>query len=276
VIGLPEQGMLVGQTVLVVGAGSGIGRAVAERFATEGARVVGLDVDGERLGDLGLAAQVVGDASTPSVVAEAIERARAETGCLDGVVCCAGRFDFYQPICSLPPSDVVEAFEEIYRVNVLSGLVVARVGAEALRASRGSLVLTVSSSASWPEGGGVLYGSSKWAVRGLVTHLARELAPEVRVNGVAPGGTARTRLGGLRSLGQGARVADGPERDRRIAAQTLLGVAASPADHAGAYLYLVSRALSPLVTGTVVRSDGGRGERIEAGSTAEVAEERVG
>ncbi|MCK4177043.1 SDR family oxidoreductase [Aciditerrimonas ferrireducens] len=273
---MPEPGLLAEQGVLVVGAGSGIGRAVAERLASEGALVVGLDLDGERLGDLPLADRVVGDACAPSVVAEAVERAEAAAGRLDSVVCCAGRFDFYQPICSLSPSDLVEAFEEIYRVNVLSGLVVARVAAEALRASRGSLVLTVSSSARWPEGGGVLYGSSKWAVRGLVAHLARELAPEVRVNGVAPGGTARTRLVGLRSLGQDGRVADGPERDERIAAQTLLGVAASPADHAGTYLYLVSRALSPLVTGTVVPSDGGRGERIEANRTPRVGEERVG
>jgi len=50
-------------------------------------------------------------------------------------------------------------------------------------------VLTESTSAYYPGRGGVLYVSSKFAVRGLVTALANELAPQIRVNGVAPGGT---------------------------------------------------------------------------------------
>src|SRR5699024_303476 len=100
--------------------------------------------------------------------------------------------------------------------------------------------------------------SSKWALRGVVSHLAADFAPEVRVNGVAPGGTGGTRTAGLASLGQ-HRTADQIEgRDERIASGNLLGRTARPADHAGAYLYLADPASSGIVTGTIINTDGGR------------------
>ena len=69
-----------------------------------------------------------------------------------------------------------------------------------LRRTGGSVVLTVSTSGFYPGRGGVLYVASKFAVRGCVIALAHELAPEVRVNGVAPGGTLGTELTGPASL----------------------------------------------------------------------------
>lgn len=85
-----------------------------------------------------------------------------------------------------------------------------------------------------------------------------ELAPEVRVNGVAPGGTTATRFGGLTTLGQ-TQTADQVEgRDDRIAAGTLLGVVPRPEDHAGAYLYLADPHTSRVTTGIVINTDGGR------------------
>jgi len=272
-----NRGLLAGEVALVVGAGSGIGRAVAERFVAEGARLVALDLLGELLEPLAAAAPrrveaLAGDATEAGTCAMAVERALACYGRLDVLVHCAGRFDFHAPVEPLAPEDLAAAFDEIFSVNVKSALLSVHAAAGALRASRGAVICTLSSSAVHPEGAGVLYGASKWAVRGLVVHLARELAPEVRVNGVAPGGTASTRLTGLRSLDQRHTVADVPGRDARLAAGNLLGALPVPADHAGAYVFLASRELSPLTTGTVLCSDGGRGEPLGAPRPAHGAE----
>ena len=139
----------------------------------------------------------------------------------------------------------------------------ARCGAAVpeLRRAGGSVVLTVSTSGFYPGRGGVLYVASKFAVRGCVIALAHELAPDVRVNGVAPGGTLGTELTGPASLGLDGRVlgaAVGREQDLRR--RTPLHVALSGEDHAGSYVFLASdRARG--ITGTVVHSDGGIGIR---------------
>lgn len=264
-----SRGLLTGEVALVVGAASGIGRAVAERFLDEGAHLVALDLDGELLAPLAAARPerveaLAGDATEAAPCAAAVERALARFGRLDVLVHCAGRFDFRALVEPLAAANLAAAFDEIFSVNVKSALLAVHAAAKALRTSRGSAIFTLSSSAVHPEGAGVLYGASKWALRGLVVHLARELAPEVRVNGVAPGGTASTRLAGLRSLDQRHTVADVADRDARLAVGNLLGALPVPADHAGAYVFLASRELSPLLTGTVLCSDGGRGEPLHA------------
>lgn len=263
-------GLLAGEVAVVTGAATGIGRAVAERFAAEGAAVVGVDLASGPLVELaGRAgdqmATVEGDVTDPHTAARAVSCASEHFGGVDIVVCCAGRFDFRSPIGSLDAGELSAAFDEIFAVNVKGMLLAVHAAAGELRRRRGSVVLTLSSSAFYPEGAGVLYGASKWAGRGLVVHLARELAPEVRVNGVAPGGTAGTRLTGLDSLDQHYSVEDVPGRAPRIAAGTLLGMAADAGDHVGSYLFLASRHLAPQVTGAVVCSDGGRGEPIMSG-----------
>lgn len=267
--GSPSVGrkLLADQITIVVGASSGIGRAVTEKFVAEGAVVVGVDVARggiEELADRsrGAVVPVVGDVTQPDVVIEAASVATTRFGRIDTLVCCAGRFDFRVPISTLDVRELGSAFDEIFAVNVKSMLFAVHAATSELVRSRGSVVLTLSSSAVYPEGAGVLYGASKWAGRGLVVHLARELAPAVRVNGVAPGGTDGTRLAGLGALGQRQRVDEVPGRSKKIAESTLLGRPARAIDHTGAYLYLSSRDLSPLVTGTVVCSDGGRGEPI--------------
>jgi NAD(P)-dependent dehydrogenase (short-subunit alcohol dehydrogenase family) len=121
------------------------------------------------------------------------------------------------------------------------------------------VVLTESTSAYYPGRGGVLYVSAKFAVRGLVTALAHELAPDVRVNGVAPGGTLHTDLRGLDSLGlAGRRLDDTPDRARSLAARVPLGVALTGADHAWSYVFLASDR-SRGITGGVTHPDGGIG-----------------
>lgn len=90
-----------------------------------------------------------------------------------------------------------------------------------------------------------------------MTALAYELAPQVRVNGVAPGGTLNTDLRGLASLGlDEVRLDDSPDRATDLAARTPLHVALSGEDHAWSYVFLASDR-SRGVTGETVHPDGG-------------------
>ncbi|HVC66105.1 MAG TPA: SDR family NAD(P)-dependent oxidoreductase [Acidimicrobiales bacterium] len=260
--------LLDGSVAAVVGGATGIGRGVVDRFVEEGARVAVLDLDTSPLDDLAsdrpaAVITVTGDASEPSATAALVDATVGAFGAIDTLVCCAGRFDFHAPIESLAPTELSAAFDEIFAVNVKSMVLAVRAAAGELRRQHGSVILTLSSSAFHPEGAGVLYGASKWAGRGLVAHLARELAPDVRVNGVAPGGTVRTSLSGLASLGEVRTVEDVPGRTQRLAAGNLLGQAAAPNDQAGPFVFLASPALSPFVNGAVVNSDGGRGDPID-------------
>ncbi|MEV8607286.1 SDR family oxidoreductase [Amycolatopsis sp. NPDC051373] len=140
-----------------------------------------------------------------------------------------------------------------------AGRVAVNAAWPALRDARGSVTLTLSKSAFHPVGGGVLYGSSKWALRGVVQHLSVDLAPAVRVNGVAPGGTSGTRFSGLTALGGAeSTVERRAGRSERIAAGTLLKTTAAPEDHAGAFVYLADPVAARVVTGVVINTDGGR------------------
>ena len=236
---------------LVTGGGSGIGRAVALAYRADGARVTILDRAEPR--DLPDDITVVhGDVTEHRAVAEAVRAASGPDQKLDLLTACAGVFDFYTRVTELDPEELARSFREIFAVNVYGALLAVREAAPALKRARGAVTLTLSTAAYQRGGGGALYASSKAALRGLVTHLATELAPEVRVNGVAPGGTGGTRLGGLASLGQDQTADTVTGRDERIRAGTLLGVLPQPDDHAHAYLYL---ARARTVTGTVVRSD---------------------
>lgn len=254
-------GLMDGKGCVVTGGASGIGRAVVERLLAEGASVGVLDVSPWESGPVAGATplSVVGDVRDPDAHARIVAATVGRAGTLDALVCCAGRFDFQRPVATMPADDLTAAFDELFSVNVLGTLLAVRAAAAELRRGRGAVVLTSSSSAFYAEGAGALYGSSKWAIRGLVAHLARELAPGVRVNGVAPGGTVGTRLQGVHGLGQHQSVEDIPGRDDRLAGGNLLARALVPEDHSGAYLYLACDALSPGVTGTTLRSDGGRG-----------------
>lgn len=257
-------GLLESRTCVVTGGASGIGRAVVERFVTEGATVGVLDQAGRGLDDLAAShgdavLSVRGDVRYPESHERIVQHLVERTGRLDVVVCCAGRFDFQRSLADLSGEQLCSAFEEVFAINVLGCLLAVRVAEPELRRSQGNVILTSSSSAFYAEGAGALYGSSKWAVRGLVPHLARELAPDIRVNGVAPGGTGKTRLQGLTSLGQDYTVDHIAGRDERLTGENLLGRALEPEDHVGAYLYLACASLSQAVTGVTLSSDGGRG-----------------
>jgi phthalate 3,4-cis-dihydrodiol dehydrogenase len=245
--------LVTGGTALVTGGSSGIGRAVALAYLAEGARVTVLDRTAPAPPDLPAEITVVtGDTTDPAATAEAVARAADAEGRLDLLTTCAGVFDFYARATELSAEKLHSSFLEIFEINVFGTLLAVSTAAPALRRARGAVTLTLSTAAFGAGGGGPLYASSKAALRGLVTHLAAELAPEVRVNGVAPGGTGATRLGGLAALGQERTADQVPGRDERISAGTLRGVLPLPEDHAAAYLYL---ATSRIVTGTIIRSD---------------------
>ena len=256
---------LTGRRALVVGAGSGIGRAVVDAFRSEGAQVAVLERDEVKCAKLsaeipGLPV-VVGDATTRQANERAVATAVEAFGGLDVLVNCVGVFDFYRGIGDLDEDRIDDAFDEIFRVNVKSHLHSVKAALPALRESRGTIILTESTSAYYPGRGGVLYVSTKFAVRGLVTALAHELAPDIRVNGVAPGGTLNTDLRGLGSLGlDQRRLNDSPDRETELAARVPLQVALSGEDHAWSYVFLAS-GRSRGITGGVVHPDGGIGAK---------------
>jgi NAD(P)-dependent dehydrogenase (short-subunit alcohol dehydrogenase family) len=257
-------GRLAGRRVLVVGGGSGIGRAAVLAYLTEGADVTVLERSDAARRALERAAgsaalQVVAGDGTAYPDLDGAVRAASGDGGLDHLTCCVGAFDHYARIEDLDPGELEAAASEVWRRNVLSVLLAVRAATASLRRARGSITLTLSESAFHPVGGGVLYGSSKWALRGVLQHLAATLAPDVRVNAVAPGGTSGTGFSGLQALGTAdRRVAQSDDRDARIAAGTLLQLTPTPDSHVGAYMYLADSAASGVVTGQVINTDGGR------------------
>ena len=258
-------GWLDGKRALVAGAGSGIGRAVLAAFAADGARVGALERDEAKAGRLAAdrpdCVVTRGDATVLADARAAVEAVTSSFGGLDVLVNCVGIFDFYRGLAGIPGDQLDAAFDEMFAVNVKSQLVTVQAALAELRKAHGSVVLTVSTSGFYPGRGGILYVASKFAVRGCVIALAHEFAPDVRVNGVAPGGTLGTELTGPRSMGLDEQVLGttaGREEDLRR--RTPLQVALSGADHAGSYVFLASdRARG--ITGTVVHSDGGAGIR---------------
>lgn len=254
---------LAGRRLLVTGGGSGIGRAVVDAYVAAGGQVTVLERSTERASQLRddqpRVAVLVGDANDPGALEEAVQTA-APDGALDHLTCCVGMFDHYASICDLDASALTVLASQIWQVNVGSVLLAVNRARAALTTAHGSVTVTVSESAYRTDsGGGVLYSSSKWALRGVVAHLARDLAPHIRVNGVAPGGTSGTHFGDRAGPDRTAPPGAAAARGERIRRANLLHVLPAPVDHAGAYLYLADPVASRVVTGMIIRTDGGLG-----------------
>jgi NAD(P)-dependent dehydrogenase (short-subunit alcohol dehydrogenase family) len=250
---------LAGYRAVVTGAGSGIGRAVVRRYLAEGAQVVAVvrnprDVAGLQAEG---ALVVTGDVQLFETAAGAVAECVAQFGGLDVYVANAGLWDFHKRLEKQSPDELKSAFDEIFGVNLLGPLFGARAALAALRNSGGSLIATGSNASFLAGGGGALYTASKFALRGLVMQLAKEFAPEVRVNGVAPGATD-TGISGPAALGQGEREMNAdPERMAAMARHMLLGRVSAPEDHASLFVLLASRTESAYITGVMLASDGG-------------------
>jgi NAD(P)-dependent dehydrogenase (short-subunit alcohol dehydrogenase family) len=249
-------GWLEGKTALVTGGGSGIGRAVVERYVEEGAEVGVLELVEERVEELNDAYPDAVHAVRGDVTDYADdERAVAETvdrfGSLDVFVGNAGIFDDAVHLADLSPADIEAGFEELFRVNVLGYLLGAKAALPELLATEGCMVFTASYSSFYPATGGILYTPSKHAVAGIVRQLAYELAPKVRVNAVAPG-YAPTNISGVDALDQESSSAVPEEIDERYP----LGIPAAE-EYAGYYVLLASERDSRASTGAIVEADSG-------------------
>jgi NAD(P)-dependent dehydrogenase (short-subunit alcohol dehydrogenase family) len=255
-------GWLDNQVALITGGGSGIGRGIVARFLAEGARVGVLERFPDRVAqlraDFGQAVCAIqGDVTR----LEDNQRAVAETvrafGHLDVFVGNAGVFDRFLRLDEVPADTLSAAFDEQFGVNVKGCLLGAKAALPELSKTAGCMVFTASVAGFNSGGGGVLYTASKHAVVGMIRQLAAELAPRVRVNGVAPGGV-RTDLRGLAAMDQGAQshFAD-PGIEERLRTQNPMQHALQPGDLAGAYVLLASRDNALGMTGVVITVDAG-------------------
>ena len=254
-------GALDGEVVLLTGAASGLGHAIAERFLEEGAKLCILDRSSDRLGEFaarhpGRIEPVTGDVRSAADNAGAVERAVAKFGRLDCAIGNAGIWDYSVSLDALPAERMDAAFDELFHINVKGYLHLAKAALPALVRSSGALIFTVSNAGFDPAGGGPLYTASKHAVVGLIRQLAYELAPCVRVNGVAPG-PIETDLRGPQALGLAERSIGSVNLSSVAAPNVPLGKVPATSDYAGAYVFLASRRDSRPATGGVVSLDTG-------------------
>jgi NAD(P)-dependent dehydrogenase (short-subunit alcohol dehydrogenase family) len=255
-------GWLDGQVALVTGGGSGIGRAVIARYVAEGAQVGVLDRVAARAEALradfgGAVVAVPGDVTSLDDNRRAVAETVRAFGRLDVFVANAGVFDGNARLDEFPEERLAAACDEQFAVNVKGCVLGAKAALPELAKSGGSIIFTASIAGFNSGGGGALYTASKHAVVGLIRQLAAELGPQIRVNGVAPGGTM-TDLRGLNVLGrEGYSHFTDPGTEERLRSGNPLRKVLVPDDLAGAYVFLASRANAGGVTGTVVTVDAG-------------------
>lgn len=202
-----------GQTAIVTGAGSGIGRATAIRFAIEGARVIASDVSQDRLDqltadfpDLGIVT-LVGDVALEET-AQALLAAAG--GTVDVLANVAGIMDSFLPLAEVDDA----TWERVFAVNLTSIMRLTRaVLPGMIEAGHGSIVNVSSEASLRASASGVAYSASKHAVNGLTKSVAVVYGPKgIRANAVAPGAVktnieapfksawAQERLGPLMSI----------------------------------------------------------------------------
>lgn len=265
-------GRLAGEAILITGGGSGLGRAVVERFLTEGARIGVLERSADKVAQLNadFGADVVavqGDVRSLDDNRRAVAETVARFGKLDGFVGNAAIWDHGAGLLATDGDRLAQGFDELFAINVKGYLLGAKAAAPELVKSQGSMIFTLSNAAFYPAGGGPLYTASKHAAVGLIRQLAYELAPKVRVNGVAPCGMA-SDLRGPESLGQqDLRIMDSRTPDA-IRSILPLQFFPEPADFTGPFVMLASRADNRTLSGVLINADAGlaiRGIRHVAG-----------
>ncbi|RFA18224.1 SDR family NAD(P)-dependent oxidoreductase [Subtercola boreus] len=183
-------GRFDGMTVIVTGAGSGIGRATASRIAREGGRVIAVDISRERLEEFSsehpetdvvtVEADITDDAAIARIIEEAGDR-------IDALANVAGIMDNMTPVHEL--SDAV--WQRVFAINVTGTMKLMRAVVPGMLArAKGSIVNIASEAALRGSAAGAAYTASKHAVAGLTKSSAFMYgATGIRVNAVAPGAT---------------------------------------------------------------------------------------
>lgn len=239
---------LADKTIIITGAGSGIGFALAERCTAEGAQVVAVDRDAAGMAALASPLKLTGDVRDPALAAQAVALAEERTGRLDGLATSAGISRSGIPIDRITEQD----WDEVFAVNVKATWIWLLACLPAFRKQNGGSVVTVASQLAF--GGGALnaaYIASKGAIVSLTKTAALELAADnIRVNAVAPGATdtALFRAGMARNPDPEAR-----EKSRNRHAMKRFGEAH---EIASGVLYLLSDEAS-FTTGHTLLIDGG-------------------
>ena len=244
---------LKGKIALVTGAGSGIGKCIAETYVREGARVALADIDAEAAKS---AARIIGnntvalrcDVSKKADVAKAIEETVAAFGALDILINNAGATHINKPMLSIEE----EEYDRIFAVNVKGVFFACQAAVPALRKQGGGVIINIGSTAGLrPRPGLSAYNATKGAVHVLTKALAVELAPDgIRVCAIAPVATETPLLPSFLGPAEGMR--------EKFIATIPLGRLAQPQDIADAALFLASTD-AKFITGTIIEVDGGRG-----------------
>ncbi|MCX6422287.1 MAG: SDR family oxidoreductase [Actinobacteria bacterium] len=242
-----------GRSVVVTGGASGIGLAIAAAFRAIGDHVVSLDIEQSTAANL----SVCGDVREPSSSVAAVAAAVDACGQLDVLVVNAGIHDGGAGF-GLPADDLAAVTRRVMDIDVLGYILSVQAAAPALAASRGSVIFTLSDSTflAGQTGAGVAYTAAKYAAHGVMKWCAHNLAPDVRVNAVAPGGVV-THIQAVSADGSGRSLfVDADAKREVIRSRNPLGTVLEPSEVAQLYVFLASEAARGM-TGEVLRPDGG-------------------
>lgn len=245
-----------GKTVIVTGAGTGIGAASARRLAAEGANVI---LTGRRPAPIEAVAAscggtaVAGDAAAPDHAKALVQLAQQRFGGLDALVCNAGGFGF-GTLTDITDGDWTKAVE----ANLNTAMVMSRAAMPALSERRGNILMmaSIAALAAGPEACG--YVTMKHGLIGLTRSVARDFGKQgVRCNAICPG-WVRTEMADMEMSELMERKGLG-SRDEAYALVTKdvpLGRPADPEDIAAAVAFLCSTEAA-MITGAVLTIDGG-------------------